>query len=155
MPISGLWRSSSSRPQARRKARCGVRSRPSMTMRERYSRFTPMAGPQWAHHPIRRQASKLAEGKQLSRSQNRGADATAMQDVLRKKKKKTLTLRRIAWALGRRNSAARQRELSEVRRHAPGASATVPGGRSAYVRFALIATELMQRREVTRGAKAA
>src|SRR5207244_11223176 len=50
---------------------------------------------------------------------------------------------------------ARQRELSEVRRHAPGASATVPGGRSAYVRFALIATELMQRREVTRGAKAA
>jgi len=74
-----------------------------------------------------------------------------MQDVLRKKKKKTLTLRRIAWALGRRNGAARQRELSEVRRHAPGASATVPGGRSVHVRFALIATELMQRREVTRG----
>ena len=72
-----------------------------------------------------------------------------MQDVLRKKKKKTLTLRRIAWALGRRNGAARQRELSEVRRHAPGASATVPGGRSVYVRFALIATELMQRRELS------
>ena len=44
IPIRGLSRSSSSRPQARRKARCGARSRPSTTMRERYSRFVPMAG---------------------------------------------------------------------------------------------------------------
>ena len=42
MPICGLSRSSSSRPQARRKARCGVRSRPSMAMRERYSRSVSM-----------------------------------------------------------------------------------------------------------------
>src|SRR5262245_44753659 len=39
MPTSGLPRSSSSRPLARRNARCGVRSRPSMAMRERLRRL--------------------------------------------------------------------------------------------------------------------
>ena len=43
MPTSGLSRSSSSSPQARRNARCGVRSRPSMAMRERYLPFIPMS----------------------------------------------------------------------------------------------------------------
>ena len=50
IPICGLSRSWSSRPQARRKARCGVRSRPSMAMRERYSRFEPMARDPYDHH---------------------------------------------------------------------------------------------------------
>jgi hypothetical protein len=35
MPTSGLSMSSSPRPTARRKARCGARSRPSLTMDER------------------------------------------------------------------------------------------------------------------------
>src|SRR5262245_57680140 len=42
MPTRGLPRSSSSRPQARRKARWGVRSRPSTVMRERKSIFVLM-----------------------------------------------------------------------------------------------------------------
>src|SRR5262249_16148407 len=59
IPILGLSRSSSSRPQARRKARCGARSRPSTTMRERYSRFVPMAGGPCGCHPILRKFSLL------------------------------------------------------------------------------------------------
>ena len=55
MPTCGLPRSSSSSPVARRKARCGVRSRPSMAMRERLLPLVPMGREPraWTHtrHP--------------------------------------------------------------------------------------------------------
>src|SRR5262245_32654363 len=50
MAMRGLPRSASSRPVARMKARCGVRSRPATVMRERYCAF-PMTPPQCALLP--------------------------------------------------------------------------------------------------------